>query len=99
MDGTDCDINSCCRLCRCSVLIELLLLVNYTVFFIRKPFLYLSLNFLSITLEIRLRFSEYFFLTLISLFSLNLYLIRFNTNNRLSFFKNGEAGSLNKKKR
>ena len=99
MDGTDCDINSCCRLCLRSVFIQLLLLVNYTDFFIRKPFLYLSLNFLGTTLETRLRFSGYFFLTLISLFYLNLYLIRFNTNNRLPFLKNGEAGSLNKKKR
>ena len=32
-------------------------LTNYTVFFIRKPFFCLSLNFLNIPREIRLRFS------------------------------------------
>ena len=52
-----------------------------TRFFIRKPFFCLSLNFLDIMLEIRLRF----FLTFISLFSLIVYLVTFNTKNKLYF--------------
>ena len=52
-----------------------------TGFFIRKSFFCVSLNFLNIMLEIRLRF----FLTFISLFSLIVYLIMFNTNNKLYF--------------
>ena len=69
-------------------------LQNYvynTRFFIRKPFFCLSLKFLNITLEITLRFSSYFFLTFISLFSLIFYLIRFNTNSKRHFLNNGET--------
>ena len=62
-----------------------------TRFFIRKPFFCLSLSFLNIMLGIRLRFSEYFFLTFIPQFSLILYLIRFNTNNKRHFLNNGET--------
>ena len=61
------------------------------VFLIGKRFFGLSFNFLNITLEIRLRFSEYFFLTFISLLFLILYLIRFNTNNKHHFLDNGET--------
>ena len=56
-------------------------------FFIRKAFFPLSLNFLNIMPEIRLRFFFFFFLTFISLI---LYSIRFNTNNKRLFFSNGE---------
>ena len=49
-------------LCCTGICLELLVtwtidFYNYTVFFVRKPFFCLSLNFLNITLEIRLRFS------------------------------------------
>ena len=49
--------------------------------FYKKTIFCLSLNFLNIMLEIRLRF----FLTFISLFSLIVYLIRFDINNRHHF--------------
>ena len=62
----------------------------YTFFLIRKPFFSLSLNFISIMLEIRLRFSWYFFLNFLYLFSLILYLIRFITNNKRHFLNNGD---------
>ena len=47
----------------------------------------LSLNFLQKVLQIRLVFSSYFF-TFISLFSLIVYLVRFNTNNKHHFVTN-----------
>ena len=50
---------------------------NNPLFFIRKPFLCLSLGFFNIMLEIRLRF--------IFLFSLLIYLVRFNTNKKRHF--------------
>ena len=49
-------------------------------------------------LEIRLRFSLFFFLTFISLFSLILYLIRFNTNNERYFLNNGDRKEFEIKK-
>ena len=65
----------------------------YNSFFSNKTFFWLSLNFLSIKLEIKLRFS-YFFLNFISWFSLILYFIRFNTNNKCHFVNNGEKKKL-----
>ena len=46
-----------------------------------KTIFCVSLNFLKLILEIRLRY----FLTFISIFSLIVYLVTFNTNNKLHF--------------
>ena len=52
-------------------------------FSVRKPFVNLSLNFLNIKLEIRLRFSYYFSKLLFLTFFVSL--LRFNTNNKHHF--------------
>ena len=50
-------------------------------FYIRKPFFCLSLSFLNLMAEIFFKI----FVTLISLFSFTVYLVRFNTNNKHHF--------------
>ena len=55
-----------------------------TQFFIRKPFFCLSLNFLNIMIEMQ-RFLRYNFLTFVSLFSLIVYLVRFDNKNKRHF--------------
>ena len=53
---------------------------GYMLLFIRKSFFSLSLNFLKIMLELRLRLSYYFSELLSLFFILIIYLNRFNTN-------------------
>ena len=74
-----------------NIFLDKLVNANYTFLYNKTIFFWLSLNFLNITLEIRLRFSQYFFLIFISLFSSIVYLIRFNTNNKHHFLNNGET--------
>ena len=61
------------------------------VFLIKESLFCLSLNFLNITLEMRLILSQYFLLNFISSFSLILYLIRFNTDNKRHFVDKGDT--------
>ena len=66
--------------CTCNVFLSFF----YFFFKKRKPFFCLSLNFLNIMLQIRLRFSKYFLLNFY-LFVIFVYLVRFNTNNKSHF--------------
>ena len=74
---------------RMHILLSIYFGLSTCSFFNRKTIFCLSLSFLNIMLEIKLRVFLLFFLTFISLFSLILYLIRVNTINKSHFLKNG----------